>query len=320
LRVAINAWFVDQPTTGSGQYLVHLLQAYAARSLSDRFLLLVGSKQRIPASLTSLGPSFEWGQLRTPLDGQHRYLAKLWFEQVCVPRACRAWGATLLHVPYWASPLYSPVPAIVTVHDLIPLLLPAYRGGLLGRLYTSLVARTARRTEAVLTDSEASRADIVRELGIPVGRVRAIHLAAEDRFQPIADPAMLTSVRDRLGLPGRYLLYLGGFDVRKNVGRILQAFARLKADDVQLVIAGRLPARDTPFAPAGSTKQTSRRYTQEPTRSSFPPCTRDSGSLHLRPSRVGRQPSSLTEAPCPRSSTAVASASIPRTLPHSPQR
>jgi glycosyltransferase involved in cell wall biosynthesis len=249
LRIAINARFVDQPTTGSGQYLTHLVQAYAARSLSDQFLLLIGSEQRIPASLNSLGPPFEWKRLRTPLDGRHRHLAKLWFEQVCVPRACRIWGATLLHVPYWAAPLRSPVPAIVTVHDLIPLLLPAYSGGPLGRLYTGLVAHTARRAAAVLTDSEASRADIVRHLGIPVHRVRTIYLAAEDRFRPVTDPAVLASTRDKLGLPSRYLLYLGGFDVRKNVACILQAFATLNTDDVHLVIAGRLPEQDTPFAP-----------------------------------------------------------------------
>ena len=250
MRVAINAWFVDQPTTGSGQYLMHLLQAYAARSVPDRFLLLVGSEQNIPASLTSLGPSFEWERLRTPRDGRQRHLAKVWFEQVCVPRACRDWGATLLHVPYWAAPLRSPIPSIVTVHDLIPLLLPAYRGGLLGRLYTALVAYTARRAAAVLTDSEASRADIVRRLGVPIDRVRAIYLATEDRFRPVADhPALLAPVRDKLGLPPRYLLYLGGFDVRKNIARILQAFARAETADAHLVIAGRLPERDTPYTP-----------------------------------------------------------------------
>jgi len=250
LRVAINAWFVDRPTTGSGQYLTHLLRAYAACSVSDRFLLLVGGEQNIPASLTSLGPSFQWERLRIPLDGRQRHLAKVWFEQVCVPRACRNWGATLLHVPYWAAPLRSPIPSIVTVHDLIPLLLPAYRGGLLGRLYTGLVAYTARRAAAVLTDSEASRTDIVQHLGIPIDHVRAIHLAAEDRFRPMTGhSAPLASVRDKLGLPSRYLLYLGGFDVRKNVARILQAFARVEAADAHLVIAGRLPERDTPFTP-----------------------------------------------------------------------
>jgi glycosyltransferase involved in cell wall biosynthesis len=249
LRIAINAWFADQPTTGSGQYLTHLLQAYAAGPTQDHYLLLVPSSRPVPMPLTALGPSFEWQRLQTPFDGLHSHLAKLWFEQVGLPRACRRWGATLVHVPYWAAPLRSSAPVIVTVHDLIPLLLPAYRGGPLGRLYTGLVTRSARRAAAVLTDSHASRADIVRHLDIPASRVHTIHLAAEDRFRPSSDPTAVEHVRGKLGLPPRYLLYLGGFDVRKNVTRILQAFAHVDATEVQLVVAGRLPDRDTPFTP-----------------------------------------------------------------------
>lgn len=249
MRIAINAWFVDQPTTGSGQYLTHLLAEYAARHTEYRFLLCGSPIHSLPQALEPLSPTFEWQAIRTPLDRVHRHMAKLWFEQVGFPRACRLWGADLIHVPYWASPLASPAPTLVTVHDLIPLLLPAYSGGALGRLYTRLVARSARHATRVLTDSEASRRDIVRHLRIPAERVRAIHLAAETRFRPIADPAELARVRAKHLLPDRYLLYLGGFDVRKNVPRVVRAFAQLDVPGYELVVAGKLPDRDTAFSP-----------------------------------------------------------------------
>ena len=57
-------------------------------------------------------------------------------------------------MPYWGGPLRSPVPIVVTIHDLIPLVLPQYRGGLLGRVYTALVSATASGASAVITDSE----------------------------------------------------------------------------------------------------------------------------------------------------------------------
>ncbi len=160
-------------------------------------------------------------------------------------------------VPYWGAPWWSPCPVVVTVHDLIPLLLPAYRGGALQRLYTWLVTHTAQRARAVLTDSEASKADIVAHLGIPPQRVHAVNLAADPRYRPVTDPEILARVRARYALPpGPFLLYLGGFDVRKNVLRAIEAYARLVtrrqaagADPRPLVIAGKLPAEDTPFAP-----------------------------------------------------------------------
>ena len=104
------------------------------------------------------------------------------------PRACRRLRADVAFVPYWGSPWWQPCPVVVTVHDLIPLLLPLYRGGMLQRAYTALVSRTARRAAAVLTDSEASKRDIIAHLGIPAERVHAIHLAADPRYRPVTDP------------------------------------------------------------------------------------------------------------------------------------
>lgn len=247
-RVAINAWFLDQPTTGSGQYLAHLLEQYR-RSEEFEIMLCGRAGQAVPSSAP-----FQWQALRTPFDahpkrprmsGLRRHLAKLWFEQIAVVRASRRWGADLLHVPYWAGPLAARPPTVVTVHDLIPALLPAYSGGTLGKLYTRLVSYTARRAALVLTDSCASRQDILAHLHLEPERVEAIPLAAGEDFWPVRDPALLERVRAKYDLPPRYLLYLGGFDVRKNLGAILRAYARLQLEDLALVVAGRLPARVT---------------------------------------------------------------------------
>jgi len=100
---------------------------------------------------------------------------------------------------------------VVTIHDLIPILLPLYRGGPLQRAYTALVARTARRAAAVLTDSEAGRRDVVAHLGIRQDRVHAVHLAAGDQFRPVTDPEALSRVREKYALPAAsFLLYLAG--------------------------------------------------------------------------------------------------------------
>ena len=177
-------------------------------------------------------------------------LAKLWFEQVSFPLACRRFD--LAHVPYFGSPLFPTTPTVVTIHDLIPLILPAYRGSLLVRAYTRLVAAAARRADAVIADSQASKRDIVRLLGMPSHRVHVVYLAASEHFRPVKDAALLEAVRRKYGLPDRYILYLGGFDCRKNVATLIQAFAHLpicRPADLKLVIAGRLPERDTPFFP-----------------------------------------------------------------------
>ncbi|MFQ5593189.1 MAG: glycosyltransferase family 4 protein [Anaerolineae bacterium] len=252
MRVAINAWFWGQPATGSGQYIRHLLPALATLTPTARFgpVVPIGAKWQcltpnVFPHMTS-GPGF----LTSDRFGSRLAdLYKLWFEQVLFPRAAAGQKAGVAHVPYFAAPIWPATPTVVTVHDLIPMVLPAYRGSALVRAYTRLVAAGARRADAVIADSEHSKRDIVAHLKIDPQRVHVIPLAAGPQFQP-ATPEEIASVRARHNLPDRYVLYLGGFDQRKNVPALLRAFARLQAGPgLGLVIAGRLPARDTAFAP-----------------------------------------------------------------------
>ncbi|MEA3345620.1 MAG: glycosyltransferase family 1 protein [Chloroflexota bacterium] len=240
MRIAINASFWEQEHTGSGQYLHRLVAKLRELSPHDEFLLLS------PAWITSSLPL----KVITPFDRLSDDLAKLWFEQVAFPRACQRLGADIAHVPYFAPLLRPTAPTLVTIHDLIPLLLPAYRGSALVRLYTWLAAQAAHRADLILTDSYASRRDIIRHLGVLSDRVRVVHLAADSAYRPIFQRAQLEDTRRKYDLPRSYLLYLGGFDQRKNVALLLRAFARIAADcQAWLVVAGKLPEEDTPFTP-----------------------------------------------------------------------
>jgi glycosyltransferase involved in cell wall biosynthesis len=223
MKIAINGAFWNQPTTGSGQYLRALLPAL---------------KRRAPGNVYKVIEPHAGGNL-----------AKLWFEQIAFPRACRRERAALAHVPYFAAPLFPATRTVVTIHDLIPLLLPAYRGSPLVRVYTRLVAASARRADAVIADSECSKRDIVRHLGIDAARVHVVYLAADARYRLVDDT---TAVRHKYALPEKYLLYLGGFDQRKNVRVIIEAFARMPefcAAGYRLVLAGVRLGTDSKFFP-----------------------------------------------------------------------
>lgn len=245
-RLVVNGWFWGQLNTGSGQYLHHLARALPQVTELHGTLVL-------PAAPIAPIPAGWQVEIIPPAVHHHsENLAKLWFEQVSFPRACANLCAQVAWTPYWGAGWRQPCPTAVTVHDLIPLLLPAYRGGALQRGYTRLVAATARRAPLLLTDSAASRADIIAQLRLPPSRVHAVLLAADERFQRVTDTAELARVRARYHLPERFILYLGGFDVRKNVAGLLRAYALLAAaqpDLPRLVVAGKLPAADTPFTP-----------------------------------------------------------------------
>jgi glycosyltransferase involved in cell wall biosynthesis len=103
----------------------------------------------------------------------------------------------------------------------------------------------------VLTDSKASRQDILTHLGLVPERVHAVPLAAADSYNPEPCPDE-RGIRTRYGLPERYVLYLGGFDVRKNLATVLGTYRWVGpalGESCPLVIAGKLPERDTAFTP-----------------------------------------------------------------------
>jgi glycosyltransferase involved in cell wall biosynthesis len=235
MRIAINGWFWDQPLTGSGQYTRQLL-AHLVRIAPEHEYVVVTPETDIRLSSPNL-PTTELSSTRKP------GLGKLRFEQVTFPRACRRLNADLAHVPYWGSPLSPAVPTLVTIHDIIPLLLPEYRGGVLVRTYTGLVQSAAANASLVLTDSEASKRDIVSHLKVPETRVRVTYLAVDGVYSPHQAPDD-AAVRAQYDLPDEYVLYLGSFDVRKNLVSVLQTwtFAEDPIGEVTpLVIAGRLP-------------------------------------------------------------------------------
>jgi glycosyltransferase involved in cell wall biosynthesis len=209
--------------------------------------------------------------LPTPFDRIHDNLAKLWFEQVGVPHVARKLreqerkgkgeghsADLVLHVPYFAPPFRCAVPVVTTIPDIIPLVLPEYRGGLHVRAYMSLVRRTARRSAHTLTFSQHSRSDLVTHLGLPPQQVSAILLAAEERYRPQDRRVARQQVAERYGLEGPFIYYVGGLDARKHVGVLVQALALLNRQGgppgppgppALLAIAGRSLGRDRRLFP-----------------------------------------------------------------------
>jgi glycosyltransferase involved in cell wall biosynthesis len=247
MRLAINGWFWSQPATGSGQTVRYLVPALAEQDPALEITLVVPEwaiKQRVGALPERVRV--------LPVFARPSNIGKVWFEQRTFPGVCRQLGVDLAHVPYFASPLSPPLPTVVTIHDLIPMVLPEYRGGVWVRLYTSLVASAASHAQLILTDSEASRRDIITHLSVPDARVRVVYLAPAPQYRPIEDRHVLDATSLKYGLPQTFVLWLSGFDVRKNARGLLHAYTWVYSSlgkDYPLVMAGRLPAADTRFFP-----------------------------------------------------------------------
>lgn len=241
MHLAINAFFWNLPHTGSGQYTRQLVY-HLNRLVSDLDITLI-----YPQPPGDAGPQEVPPRVRVEVVPiRPGNLAKVYFEQVTFPRACRRVGASIAHVPYWGSPLQAPVPLVVTVHDLTTLLVREYRRGVGSRLYNALVSASARQADHVITDSLASKTDIVRHLTIPGTSVSPIYLAADPQYRPESDFLVDLAIQRKYDLPGSYVLYLGGYELHKNVSTLLLAYtyvAQALGPDYPLVLAGKRPQK-----------------------------------------------------------------------------
>jgi glycosyltransferase involved in cell wall biosynthesis len=129
---------------------------------------------------------------------------------------------------------------VLTCHDVIDRM-PKYSGGETGRgilrkQYADFISR--RRADKYITVSNYSKQDICRFHGIAANRVAVIYNAASPRFYVTSPASAIEAVRYKYVLPSLYFLFLGGFDKKKNVGTLVDAYSRLPNGVPPLVLAG----------------------------------------------------------------------------------
>jgi glycosyltransferase involved in cell wall biosynthesis len=248
MHIAINGWFWNQENTGSGQYirrLVPMLKRVAGDTA--RFSLIMPPHNPQPDNVPE-GVNV----IATGNKAKTGKFGKVWFEQRTVPRIAQEIGADVLHVPYWGSPLSSAVPVVVSVLDVIPKIMPEYAMGFFNRLYTEMVSTSTQNASHVLTISYTSQIDIEEYLGIPQERITVTYLAPDSEYHPQIGRERDEAVRQKYNLPDEFVLYLGGFDRRKQVNELMLAYTYVgeaEGDNIPLVIAGREPQWREPLFP-----------------------------------------------------------------------
>jgi glycosyltransferase involved in cell wall biosynthesis len=220
--------------TGTENYSLNLIRELLAQGQDRRFRLYFN---RAPATDLFLGGA-EWRVMPFPRLWTHLRLS---WEMLSNP-------PDLLFVPSHVLPLAHPQHTVVTVHDLgyhyYPEAHTLFQNVYL-RWSTQYNARAATR---VLADSEATRQDLIRYYGTPKEKIAVVYPGRDEALAPVAESQRLADMRAHYGLSDSYFLYVGTLHPRKNLVRLVQAFASLiqsltsssqhPMDSLQLVLAG----------------------------------------------------------------------------------
>jgi glycosyltransferase involved in cell wall biosynthesis len=246
-EIGISGLPLDYPFSGSAVYVRNLARDLpkVAPDLSFRLFTRWAAAE---SSLLTTQLSSPFARINRG-HGLGARLDKLAWEVGSLPAASAMRRQALLHSTYFAAPMVAASPQVVTVHDVIPLVLPEYHRSRQADLYSRLMAWNVPRTaRLIVTVSEHAKRDIVRVLGVSEDRVNVTYEGVEARFhrdQPVG-------ARERVGtkyrLPKRFALYIGGAERRKNLETLIRAWAHvvrvLRDLELKLVIVARFPPPD----------------------------------------------------------------------------
>lgn len=150
----------------------------------------------------------------------------------------------IIHFPYFdffffSLPLFKKKKTVVTIHDCIPLVYPQYYpAGVKGKLVLFYQTMVLKNVDRVLTDSQNSKRDIVKYLGVPEKKIEVIYLAADLKFRRLSKE-QCQPIKEEYQLKDNFILYVGDVNYNKNLKVLIKAFSCLDLENKELVLVGK---------------------------------------------------------------------------------
>jgi glycosyltransferase involved in cell wall biosynthesis len=241
MKICIDARWIFPELSGIGLYTQELIRGLVRQDRENEYTLLFDriALQDRTRGATRFDQSPRFRAERVPYG---LFTAR---NQALLPRWLAGRGFDVYHSTNYMMPLMQPgrVRRVVTIHDLIPLLFPDHapksKKTKLFPLYKGLMRAVAARADLIIAPSASTRRDIIRELAVPdarASRVLSIPEGVTAEYKPGARPA------DRAH---KVMLYVGRSDPYKNLPRLVEALAGVRANGVnaRLRIVGSPDAR-----------------------------------------------------------------------------
>jgi glycosyltransferase involved in cell wall biosynthesis len=220
--VAVDLRSLVRAPTGIGIHTRELLVRLAPRG-EQQFVGMAHAPLADPTPLAAAGVALE----------THPTFRGVAWQQVRLPRRLARGDIDLFWSPLMTLPWNTPVPSVVTVHDLTAVLYPeTHRFKVIWSILPFL-RRTVETATRVVTVSESAAADLRFHFPQCAQRLRVVPNGVDPGFVP-ASAEQVAATRERLGCPEGYLLYAGTIEPRKHVEVLAEAWAYLRDQDPKL--------------------------------------------------------------------------------------
>lgn len=231
MQIAIDAHQIGERRSGTETYLHNLVKHLALLdSNGDKYTIYLSSGQGMDG--LALNPSFEG---RTA----HSHIAAIRYA-VFYPLQTWRRSFDVFHSQFSVPPFLCSR-SVLTIFDLAFERYPQFFNRKLLLQMKVLMPWSCRRAHHIITISESSKRDIVDFYRVEPERVTVTYPGASDNYQPLDQGQAQARLRQAYGIESPFMLYVGNLEPRKNLSRLLEAFAQLKRKDRiahKLVIVG----------------------------------------------------------------------------------
>lgn len=245
MHIGINAQLLsfsqDYRNGGVSRYIRYLLTEIAKRPDQHEYTVFVNGRdvvERLEASAAH--PQIRY--ISAPWSESQPATRIIW-EQFTLPALIRQKQLAVFHSPVNVLPERLPrhCAGVVTLHDLAFLRFPEVLTRSKRVYHQIFTVRSIHKATKVIAVSESTRQDAVKLVGVPAERVETVYTCIDERFAHVSEPQAVAAFREKQGLGGGYLLYLGTLEPRKNIPTLIEAYALLRnryGRAEKLVLAG----------------------------------------------------------------------------------
>jgi glycosyltransferase involved in cell wall biosynthesis len=213
MRIGFDVSCLSVPKSGVGTYTSNLMEKLSSQPADE---------------IVPLAPrALQVGNGHGAGRGSFRLNKTLWM-QAALPWQLTRLRLDVCHFTNSVAPLWTPCPSVITIHDMTLWLYPQFHYWARILTMRPIIPLAARRAHAIIAVSHSTKRDIVRILGVPENKVHVVHEAPSDAFRRLSPGPEVDALLRRHQVPRPFVLFVGTIEPRKNLVRLLEAFALLR--------------------------------------------------------------------------------------------
>lgn len=238
MKILIDFTQIPLQKVGVGVYALNLVKEIAKLDYENRYYIIIQDDEH---SLDDIeNQNFKFILVQSKIF--RKLIFRFFLEQFIIPYIAIRDNINIIHSLHYSIPLFATgVKRIVTIHDMIFFKFPQYHE-LIKKYYFRFFTRlSAKLADRIIAISESTKKDFLAIAGAKKDKVVLIYLGKENWSHCTFTSEKIEFIKDKYGIKGQYLLFIGTIEPRKNLVKLIDAFKKLlKAEKkYQLVIVGK---------------------------------------------------------------------------------